>query len=133
MKNQRVTIMMTQEYRTAIEERAKIAGVNMSTYAHRCLDSYNASPDQSPTESGANPTSSGEYLTDLGNASTDILFSELEIKNQQIEKLQQALDQEQQLHAVSQKTMESQRLQLDEYRRPKTLMARLKAVLVVNP
>ena len=34
MKNQRVTIMMTQEYRTAIEERAKIAGVNMSTYAH---------------------------------------------------------------------------------------------------
>ena len=77
--------MMTQEYRTAIEERAKIAGVNMSTYAHRCLDSYNASPDQSPTESGANPTSSGEYLTDLGNASTDILFSELEIKNQQIE------------------------------------------------
>ena len=106
MKNQRVTIMMTQEYRTKIEERAENAGVNISAYVRHCLDSYDQFPDQSPTDSG--------------HAPTDILFSELEIKNQQIEKLQQALDQEQQLHAVSQKTIESQRLQLDEYRRPKT-------------
>ena len=39
-----------------------------------------------------------------------------------------ALDQEQQLHAVSQKTIESQRLQLEESQRPKPLMARLKAI-----
>jgi len=132
MKNQRVTIMMTQEYRTKIEERAEKAGVNISAYVRHCLDSYDSFPDQSPTGSGANPTSSGESPTDSGHAPTDILFSELEIKNQQIEKLQQALDQEQQLHAVSQKTMESQRLQLEESQRPKPLMARLKAVFVAE-
>ena len=60
----------------------------------------------------------------------DSLEDQLRTKDQQIEKLQQTLDQEQQLHAVSQKTMESQRLQLEESQRPKPLMARLKAVFV---
>ena len=60
----------------------------------------------------------------------DSLEDQLRTKDQQIEKLQQPLDQEQQLHAVSQKTMESQRLQLEESQRPKPLMARLKAVFV---
>ena len=60
----------------------------------------------------------------------DSLEDQLQTKDQQIEKLQQTLDQEQQLHAVSQKTMESQRLQLEESKRPKPLMARLKAVFV---
>ena len=43
-----------------------------------------------------------------------------------------ALDQEQQLHAVSQKTIESQRLQLDESQRPKPLIARLKAIFMTD-
>ena len=60
----------------------------------------------------------------------DSLEDQLRTKDQQIEKLQQTLDQEQQLHAVSQKTMESQRLQLEESQRPKPLMARLKAIFV---
>ena len=62
----------------------------------------------------------------------DSLEDQLRTKDQQIEKLQQTLDQEQQLHAVSQKTIESQRLQLDESQRPKPLMARLKAVFVAE-
>ena len=62
----------------------------------------------------------------------DSLEDQLRTKDQQIEKLQQTLDQEQQLHAVSQKTMESQRLQLEESQRPKPLMARLKAVFVAE-
>ncbi|MCS5613550.1 MAG: hypothetical protein NZ961_24235 [Candidatus Poribacteria bacterium] len=48
--------------------------------------------------------------------------------SQQIEKLQQALDQQQQLHAVSQNTVEAQRLQLEEAKRSQPLLARLKAV-----
>ena len=46
----------------------------------------------------------------------------------EIRGLRKVLDQEQQLHAISQKTIESQRLQLEESQRPKPLMARLKAV-----
>ena len=67
------------------------------------------------------------------------LTEQLETKDQQIEKMQQALDQEQQLNAISQRNVEtlsnkieSQRLQLDEYQRPKPLMARLKAVFVAE-
>ena len=67
------------------------------------------------------------------------LTEQLETKDQQIEKLQQALDQEQQLNAISQRNVEtlsnkieSQRLQLDEYQRPKPLIARLKAVFVAK-
>ncbi|MDP6599655.1 MAG: hypothetical protein QGI86_27945 [Candidatus Poribacteria bacterium] len=62
----------------------------------------------------------------------DSLEDQLRTKDQQFDKLQQALDQEQQLHAVSQKTIESQRLQLDESQRPKPFMARLKAVFVTD-
>ena len=58
--------------------------------------------------------------------------NQLRAKDQQIEKLQQALDQAQQLHAVSQKSIESQRLKLEEYQRPKPLIARLKAVFVTE-
>ena len=43
-----------------------------------------------------------------------------------------ALDQEQQLHAITQKSLESHRLQLEESQRPKPLIARLKAVFVAN-
>jgi|TARA_B100001964_G_C14133973_1_gene554282 DNA-binding transcriptional regulator GbsR (MarR family) len=46
----------------------------------------------------------------------------------EIRGLRKVLDQEQQLHAISQKTIESQRLQLEESQRPKPLMARLKAI-----
>ena len=43
-----------------------------------------------------------------------------------------ALDQEQQLHAITQKSLESHRLQLEESQRPKPLLARLKAVFATN-
>ena len=49
-----------------------------------------------------------------------------------LESAHKALDQEQQLHAVSQKTIESQRLQLEESQRPKPLIARLKAIFVAE-
>ena len=66
--------------------------------------------------------------------SEQILFlrSQLETKDQQITELQKMVDQSQQLQAFSQKTIESQRLQLEESQRPKPLMARLKAVFVAE-
>ena len=54
--------------------------------------------------------------------------NQIKTKDTQIDKLQQALDQQQQLHAVSQKTVEAQRLQIEEAKRPQPLLARLKAV-----
>ena len=54
--------------------------------------------------------------------------NQIKTKDTQIEKLQPALDQQQQLHAVSQNTVEAQRLQLEEAKRPQPLLARLKAV-----
>jgi len=50
----------------------------------------------------------------------------------EIRGLRKVLDQEQQLHAISQKTIESQRLQLEESQRSKPLIARLKAVFVTD-
>ena len=67
---------------------------------------------------------------------TKQLTKQLQEHNRTLENLlesaHKALDQEQQLHAVSQKTIESQRLQLEESQRPKPLMTRLKAVFVAE-
>ena len=54
--------------------------------------------------------------------------NQIKTKDTQIEKLQQALDQQQQLHAICQNTVEAQRLQIEEAKRPQPLLARLKAV-----
>ena len=87
---------------------------------------------QTPYET---PTNSGIYHTDLlqselelRNQQINIKDDQIEAKDQQIEKLQQALDQQQQLHAVCQNTVEAQRLQIEEAKRPQPLLARLKAV-----
>ena len=60
------------------------------------------------------------------------LQQEMEYMKSRVEFLEKALDQSQQLQAFSQKTIESQRLQLEESQRPKPLMARLKAVFVAE-
>ena len=128
MKNQRVTIMMSQEYRTAIEEKAKVTGLNISAYVRHCLDQHHKIPDPPPTNSGIYPTDILQSELELRNQQINIKDDQIEAKDQQIEKLQQALDQQQQLHAVSQNTVEAQRLQLEEAKRPQPLLARLKAV-----
>jgi len=66
--------------------------------------------------------------TFANESAMNLLAEQLQDKDTQIEKLQQALDQQQQLHAVSQNTVEAQRLQLEEAKRPQPLLARLKAV-----
>ena len=65
--------------------------------------------------------------------------SENQFLRERVQFLEQALDQEQQLNAIGQRNVEglsnqieSQRLQLEEYQRPKPLIARLKAVFVTE-
>ena len=43
---------------------------------------------------------------------------QLEKRDEQIERLEKLVDQEQKLHAISQNTIESQRLQIEEKTRP---------------
>ena len=114
LKNKRITIQLDDESRMAVEEKANQANISISAYVRRCIDQSLKSPEEPPKNSGQIPA--------------DILTEELRIKNEQIDKLQQALDQQQQLHAVSQNTVEAQRLQIEEAKRPQPLLARLKAV-----
>ena len=71
-------------------------------------------------------------LTNQLESEIEFLRDRVLFLEQQLAVVNKTLDQEQRLHAVSQKTMESQRLQLDEYQRPKPLIARLKAVFVAK-
>ena len=100
----------------AIEEKANQANISISAYVRLCIDQSLQSPEEPPKNSGQIPA--------------DILTEELRTKNEQIDKLQQALDQQQQLHAVSQNTVDAQRQQLEEAQRPQPLLARLRAVFI---
>ncbi len=62
-----------------------------------------------------------------------IRFSKLksvQIQTLQIDKLQQVLAQEQQLHAVSQKTIESKQLQIEDMSRNRSILARIREVFI---
>jgi hypothetical protein len=80
----------------------------------------------------SSPTSSSDRPPESVQQTLDAQSRHISCLEQQLAASNKALDQSQQLHAVSQKTMESQRLQLEESQRPKPLMARLKAVFVAE-
>ena len=132
MKNQRITIMVGSEFRDQIEGKAKSAKQSISAYVRQCLEFYELHSEKPPNNSDVSPNEAPTFPYKILTDQIEGQKEQLATKDQQIEKLQQALDQEQQLHAVSQKTMESQRLQLEESQRPKPLMARLKAVFVAE-
>ena len=48
-KNQRITIIAGQEYPTIVEAKAKSAQLNISAYAHRCLEYYDDKSTKAPT------------------------------------------------------------------------------------
>ena len=72
------------------------------------------------------------YETEQNQSATEAIQSELNIKNQQIERLQSALDQSQQLQALAESRHQAEQQQLAEIR-GRSLLQRLKAVLVANP
>ena len=72
------------------------------------------------------------YETEQDQSATEVIQSELNIKNQQIERLQSALDQSQQLQALTENRYQAEHQQLSEIK-GRSLLQRLKAVLVANP
>ena len=130
LKNQRVTIMMSQEYRTVIEEKAKVAGLIFQPMSAIALTNTTKHPIQTlQIRAFILPTSYNQNWR-LGTNNWTPKDDQIVAKDQRIEKLQQALDQQQQLHAVSQNTFEAQRLQSEEAKHPRPLLVRLKAVFV---
>ena len=127
-----------------LKEQGKITRSDTATYKMVNEEPTKSEEVNAPSE-GFNDD--GEGFNDDGEgftASTDTrLLERIESENQflreRVQFLEQALDQEQQLNAIGQRNVEnlsnqieSQRLQLDEYQRPKPLMARLKAVFVAE-
>jgi hypothetical protein len=106
MKNQRITIIVGQDYRTTIEEKAKSAQISISAYVRRCLGYYNNNSEENPTES------------------YKILQIQVTTKDEQIDKLQQALNQSQQLQLIHSAELAKIR------KRP--LLDRLRAVFVAD-
>ena len=125
MKNQRITIKVDEDYRSKLDEKAKTDGLSISAYVRKCVDQYDQKPYQGPT-----PPEQKSYL--VLQKANEVLQKELDTKNKQFEDLQKSLDQSQQLQALAEQRNENQRLQLDEYQRPKPLIARLKAVFVAK-
>ena len=65
-------------------------------------------------------------------ANLDRMAEQLATKDQQIERLQSALDQSQQLQALTENRYQAEHQQLAEIK-GRSLLQRLKAVLVANP
>ena len=72
------------------------------------------------------------YKTEPDQRVTEVMQTELNAKNQQIERLQSALDQSQQLQALAESRYQAEHQQLAEIK-GRSLLQRLKAVLVANP
>ena len=94
------------------------ANISITEYVRRVVDKSVSKPDQEIPESSTN-----EYAL-------NILAEQLQAKDQQIDKLQQALDQEQQLHAASQKPIESKQLQIEDMSRNRSILARIREVFI---
>jgi len=93
-------------------------------------------PDIEPDILSSKPDTTPDIMSNLSDQVdrliTDVqhLRQQLETKDLQIDKLQQALDQEQQLHAVSQKTIESKQLQIEDMSRNRSILARIREVFI---
>ena len=102
MKTKTITIRVNQDLYQKFVAMAESEAVTLSELARKAVDDI------------CHQTSS-----ELNHQEEIKWFkSQLENRDEQIERLQKALDQEQQLHAISQNTIEAQRLQIEEKTRP---------------
>ena len=124
-KNQQITIIVDQEYRAIIEAKAKSAQLNISAYVRRCLEYYDDKSTKDPTNILQERIASQDHQLTVKD-------EQLATKDEQIERLQSALDQSQQLQALTENRYQAEHQQLSEIK-GRSLLQRLKAVLVANP
>jgi len=112
MKAKTITIRVNQDLYQKFVDIAESEAVTLSELARKAVDDIVTKRHQ--TSSERHQTSS-----ELNHQEEIKWFkSQLEKRDEQIERLEKLVDQEQQLHAISQTTIESQRLQIEEKTRP---------------
>ena len=126
----RFTVSLSEPQHNKLREIAKEKEVSLVQIVREACEHYTNNGVGSH-QFGAHTETDSKYFSNL-EKQLQTKDDQLATKDQQIERLQSTLDQSQQLQAFSQKTIESQRLQLEESQRPKPLMARLKAVFVAE-
>ena len=109
MKSKTITIRVDQDLYQKFFDMAKSEAVTLSELARKAVDNicYQSSSERHQTSSEINHQEEIKWFK-----------SQLETRDEQIERLEKLVDQEQQLHAISQKTLEAQRLQIEEKTRP---------------
>ena len=109
MKSKTITIRVNQDLYQKFVDMAESEAVTLSELARKAVDDicHHTSSERHQTSSELNHQEEIKWFK-----------SQLENRDEQIERLQKALDQEQQLHAISQNTIEAQRLQIEEKTRP---------------
>ena len=122
LKNARLSIKVSQEYRDNIEEKAKNKGMSMSAFIRYSLD--NIGPKSDPLKkSDQSPTFLMEQIAEKDK---QIATKDEQIANLQksTEGLQQSLDQAQQLHAMSEQRHQAELAKIEG----RGFIQRLKAV-----
>ena len=129
MKNLSLSIRVSPELREKAVEISAGRGQKLTEFIRQAIEmSCTTTHDDVAQDIVQTDYSVVQDLT----AQLSVKDEQLSTKDQQIERLQSALDQSQQLQALAEQRHEHQRLQLEESRRPKPLMARLKAVFVAE-
>ena len=100
MKNARLSIKVSQEYRSTIEEKAKSEGMSISAFIRYSLD--NIGPKSEKVRPKSDP------VGPESDQSPTFLMEQISIKDDQIKNLQSALDQSQQLQAMTEKRYETE-------------------------
>ena len=107
MKNSRIGIKVTEEYRTIIERNASEVGLTISEYIRQCIDQcLNVEPEFEQSSTNTNGSSKGfdQIIVEKDTRISDLKEQILE-KDTQMKSLLQQQDQSQQLLAMQQSSL----------------------------
>ena len=119
----RFTVSLSEPQHNKLREIAKEKEVSLVQIVREACEHYTNNGVGSH-QFGAHTETDSKYFSNLEN--------QLATKDQQIERLQSALDQSQQLQALTENRYQAEHQQLAEIKE-RSLLQRLKAVLVANP
>jgi len=107
MKNSRIGIKVTEEYRTIIERNASKVGLTISEYIRQCIDQcLNVEPESEQSATNTNGSSKGfDKIIEEKDTRISDLKDQLLEKDTQIKSLLKQQDQSQQLLAMQQNSL----------------------------
>ena len=107
MKNSRIGIKVTEEYRTIIERNASKVGLTISEYIRQCIDQcLNVEPGSEQSSTNTNGSSKGfDKIIEEKDTRISDLKDQLLEKDTQIKSLLKQQDQSQQLLAMQQNSL----------------------------